>query len=187
MREKQNLYQGVSHAAWGCVFLYFNINLGTVNILPKFVGYLLFLSAITLLREEQRDLALLRPLAIALAVWNGIQWGMECFAIPTGKSLMLLALIANVVELYFNFQFFTDFAALAAKYQQPEDELDKRLLKWRTVQTVVFTLLMVMENWNVSKGSVWMAVIVTLMLAGLAAGLWLMTALFSLRKLFEAY
>lgn len=46
MTERKTLYDGVSNAAWGYFFLYFNINLGAVNILPRFVGWLLFLAAI---------------------------------------------------------------------------------------------------------------------------------------------
>ena len=49
------LYRGVSHAAWGYLFLYLDVNLGTVSILPAFVGYLLFWSAISALEGEVRD------------------------------------------------------------------------------------------------------------------------------------
>ena len=45
------LYRGVSHAAWGYLFLYLDVNLGTVSILPAFVGYLLFWSAAWLARH----------------------------------------------------------------------------------------------------------------------------------------
>ena len=68
-------YTGVTRLAWGYFFLYFDFNLGPVSILPDFVGYLLFLSGIGLLQEERRDLALLRPLAILLAIWHTALWG----------------------------------------------------------------------------------------------------------------
>lgn len=48
----QTLYQGVSHAAWGYFFLYFDVNLGPLNVLPDWAAYLLFLSAIGKLRGE---------------------------------------------------------------------------------------------------------------------------------------
>ena len=64
----QTLYQGVSHAAWGYFFLYFDVNLGPLNVLPDWAAYLLFLSAIHLLEGQRRDLALLRPLGWLLAV-----------------------------------------------------------------------------------------------------------------------
>lgn len=183
MKEKQNLYQGVSCAAWGCVFLYFNINLGALNILPEFVGYLLFLASISLLKEEMRDMALLRPLTIVLAVWYGIQWGMKCLEIPMGQVFLILSLIAGVAELYFNFQFFTDFAAIAVKYQQPEDTLDKEFIKWRTVQTVLLTVITVMSFWCEIDEESWMLTVLSvLMILGLVAGICLMATLFSLRS-----
>ena len=46
MTQRQTLYAGVSRAAWGYFFLYFDIRLGQLNILPEFGAYLLFLSAI---------------------------------------------------------------------------------------------------------------------------------------------
>ena len=52
MMDKNNLYQGISKCAWAYFFLYFDINLGSVSILPDFVAFLLFLSAIGLLKEE---------------------------------------------------------------------------------------------------------------------------------------
>ena len=48
----------MSHAAWGYFFLYFDVNLGPLNVLPDWAAYLLFLSAIGKLRGEQRDFLL---------------------------------------------------------------------------------------------------------------------------------
>ena len=39
-------YRGLTKIAWGYVFLHLNLNLGTLNVLPNWVGYLLFFSAI---------------------------------------------------------------------------------------------------------------------------------------------
>ena len=79
MTDRKTLYRGASHAAWGYFFLYLDINLGTLNILPDWAAYLLFLSAIGKLQGERRDLALLRPLGILLALWNGADWGLALF------------------------------------------------------------------------------------------------------------
>ena len=44
--DYQKLQRSLSKVILGYVFLYININIGQVNLLPVFVGYLLFLSAI---------------------------------------------------------------------------------------------------------------------------------------------
>ena len=112
MTDRQTLYTGVSRAAWGYFFLYFNINLGPVSILPSFVGFLLFLSSISLLKEEQRNLTLLRPLGIMLVIWHGADWGFSWFGGTLDGRFEVLGLIISLASLYFHFQLFTDFAEL---------------------------------------------------------------------------
>ena len=38
MSNNKKLFHGLDRAAWGYFFLYFNITLGRVNLLPPFVG-----------------------------------------------------------------------------------------------------------------------------------------------------
>lgn len=142
MTDRQTLYTGLSHAAWGYLFLCFDFNVNNVSVLPRFVGWLLFLHAIDELKEERRDLALLRPLGLLLALWSGADW----LASWTGKDVdghfLPLDLIVAVAQLYFLFQFLTDMAALAKAYcREPEAaDLSRRILRCRTVQTVLVTV-----------------------------------------------
>lgn len=185
MTDRKTLYDGVSNAAWGYFFLYFNINLGAVNILPRFVGWLLFLAAIQKLKEERRDLALLRPLGVLLALWSGADWLAVCFGTGVGGHFPPLDMIVSVAEMYFHFQFLTDCAALAAAYQRPQDGLDRRFLRWRTVQTVLLTgmaIIMYAAEW---LGEIWSYVPIVMAVVYLTAGLCLMAALFALRRLFR--
>ena len=136
----QTLYQGVSHAAWGYFFLYFDVNLGPLNVLPDWAAYLLFLSAIGKLRGEQRDFLLLRPLGIALAAWNGADWLLSWAGRSVDGLFLPLDLLIAVAGIYFHFQFLTDCAELASVHQPPEAGVDQRIRQWRTVQTVLLTL-----------------------------------------------
>lgn len=67
-------YRGLTKIAWGYVFLHLNLNLGTLNVLPNWVGYLLFFSAITLLGDQLRDLTLLKPFCILLGARELADW-----------------------------------------------------------------------------------------------------------------
>lgn len=185
MKYRQTLYTGVSRAAWGYFFLYFDFNIGTVSVLPSFVGVLLFLSAIHLLKEERRDLALLQPLGILLAVWHGADWAASWFGGTLDGRFAVLSLIISLAGLYFHFQLFTDFAALAAKYQQPEAELDRRLLRWRTIQTVLLTAMALVSYPAQWLSEWWDYIIMAMAVVGLIAGICLMMALFPLRKVFQ--
>ena len=181
MTERQTLYTGLSRAAWGCFFLYFNLNLGPVNLLPNFVGYLLILSAIRLLEQEQRDLRLLRPLGVFLALYTAANAAVTLLGGEIKGSL--LTLLVQVAQLYFLFQLFTDCAAIAARYQGEGDRLDRRLLFWRKWQTICLTaayILVYLPRFAWMQTAALCAAAVSLF-----AGFWAMRAIFSLRKLFR--
>lgn len=182
-KERESLYSGVGYAIAGYFFLYVNINLGPVNILPNFVGWLLMLPAINRLQGERRDLKLLRPLAILLAVWNGVGWFLAIFGGTLDGRIPFLDILAAVAGLYFHFQFLTDMAALAAGFQGPEDDLDRRILRLRTVNTVLLTVTQVVlylsdQSWLSSP-------VIVLMIADLIVMGCIVISLFALRRLFH--
>ncbi len=190
MTDRQTLYDGASCAAWGYLFLFFDFNLGTVSVLPRFVGYLLLLSAIGKLSGARRDLALLQPLGLLLAVWYGADWLLSWGGgTMDGKSLFL-DLLASAAGLYFRFQFLTDAAALAAQYQGPEDRVDNTLLQCRTIQTVFVAAAILTGSaltvWPELRD--WTAFTVLALggtLISVLAGLLALIGMFSLRKLFR--
>lgn len=192
----EKLYRGVSHAAWAYFFLYFNVNLNTLNILPNFMCYLLLWSAIGCLEEEERDLTLLRPLCVLLGVWAGADWVFTLFQEPLDGQFPPVDLFLAVAAIYFHFQLFTDFAHLAARYQPPGEELDRSLLRLRTVHTLLLTAVAVL-TWPFPNGTQLSfsdgsfqeklagLLLLGLALAGLVVALMLMFGLFSLRKYFR--
>ncbi len=140
-----NLYQGISKVAWGYVFLLFHINLGTLNILPTFVGFLLFLSAIHLLQEIEPELALLQPFGVALTIWYVIEWLMKLFGGNLGGGFSLtINVIICIMNVYFQFQLLTNLATIATKYQSEETEFDAKLLRYRNVQVIATTGAMIL-------------------------------------------
>lgn len=185
MTDRQTLYTGVSRAAWGYFFLYFDFNLGPVSVLPDFVSMLMFLSAISLLKNERRDLILLRPLGIMLTLWHVATWALSWFGASLEGRFEILELLITTANLYFHFQMFTDFAALAAKYQQPEDPIDRRLLRWRTVQTVLLTALVLISHPILQQLEWWSYITAGMTVLAMIACLCLMAALFALRKIFR--
>lgn len=190
MTDRQPLYTGLSHAAWGYLFLCFDFNVNNVSVLPRFAGWLLFLSAIEKLKEERRDLALLRPLGILLALWTGADWLASWAGKDVDGHLLPLDLIVAVAQLYFLFQFLTDLAALARTWcREPEAaDLSRRILRCRTVQTVLVTVLALVPyvpapRWlpeGVSGGALVVLAIVYCLL-----GIALMLYLFRLRGTFK--
>ena len=185
MTDRETLYSGLSNAAWGYFFLHVNVALGTINILPAFVGYLLLLSAIKKLSGERRDLALLRPLGVLLAAWNLADWLFACLGGELTGWFVPLDLLAAVARLYFHFQFLTDMAALAEAYQ-PEDVLiAQRLRKYRTAYIVLCTATSIFLHLPIGNEDVWTYVALGLLVVMLAVVLLIMGELFALRRLFR--
>ena len=182
MTDYQKLYTGIGRAAWGYFFIYFDINLNTVSILPSFIGYLLFLSAINQLCDEERELNLLRTLGIILTVWHIASWFASFGAIKLDGMLPAVDIIIGVVNIYFHFQLLTNLASIAAKYQPEGYELDAKLLRYRTMQTVMLTAVIILgylAKWQTELVTV---ISVGMIIVYLIVAVLLMKALFDLRR-----
>lgn len=185
MTDRQTLYDALSKAAWGYFFLYFDINLGSVSILPSFVGFLLFLSAIKLLAQERRDLELLRPLGTLLAAWHFGNWLASWLGTSLDGRFPVVELVISLAGIYFHFQMLTDYAALAAKYQPADQDIDRRLLKWRTRQTLLLTAMSLCAYPLRFLTQLWEPTLLLLALAGFITSLCIMFTLFDLRRIFR--
>ena len=182
MINYQRLYDGIGRAAWGYFFIYFDFNINSVSILPSFIGYLLFLSAINCLCEEERELNLLRTLGVILAVWHIASWITSWIAIDLDGLFQVVDIIIGIVTIYFHFQLLTNLASIAAKYQSDGDGSDVKLLRYRTVQTVILTSVIIMGYF-----AKWLTEFITVISIGmiiiyLIIGILLMKALFDLRR-----
>ena len=181
MTDYQKLYTGIGRAAWGYFFIYFDINLNTVSILPSFIGYLLFLSAINHLYDEEPELNLLRTLGIILTVWHIASWFASFGAIKLDGMLTVVDIIIGVVNIYSHFQLLTNLASIAAKYQSEDHEFDAKLLRYRTMQTVMLTAVIILgylAKWQTELVTV---ISVGMIIVYLIVAVLLMKTLFDLR------
>lgn len=182
MTDFQKLYKGISRAAWGYFFLCFDFKINTVSIMPSFIGYLLFLSAISYLREEERELSLLHTLGVILALWHGIDWLAGWFSYDLDGLWQFADVLVSLVNLYFHFQLLTNLASIAAKYQPEGYELDSKLLRYRTIQTIILTVITIIPYFRSWLFEIWAVVAIIMLIVYLIVAVCLMIALFSLRK-----
>ena len=186
-QEYNDIYSGLSSAAWGYFFLHFDFNLNNVSIFPRFVGWLLLLAACTKLSGQRRDLALLRPLAVLLAAWHALDWLLSWGGGDVDGHILFLDLLVAVAGLYFHFQFLTDMAALAEQYQPGDAGLDGQLRRRRTVFVVLTTLFALPGNLLARLPEYWGEwVAIGMLVTALVAALMIMAALFRLRRYFAA-
>lgn len=178
--NQEQIYRGLSKVAWGYVFLTFNLNLGTLNVLPNWAGYLFFLAAIGLLGEELRDLPLLKPFCILLAAVDVVDW---LAILVTGESLVgrffLVYLLVVCVSIYFQFQLITDLALLAEEHGLPSAVLRG----CRNVDAAISVLILLPLPWEDNELLTVLSVL--LLLTGIIVRLILVWQLFTLRKSFR--
>lgn len=182
MTDYRKLYDGISKAAWGYFFVYFNININTVSLLPSFIGYIFFLSAINYLKDEERELSLLYTLGVMLTLWHGAQWVVSWVGIDLDGAWQFIDIIISLVNLYFHFQLLTNLASIAAKYQPEGYEQDAKLLRYRTLQTVMLTAITIISTLYPWLSEIWAFVSIAMIIVYLIAGICLLKALFDLRK-----
>ena len=182
MTNYRKLYDGIGRAAWGYFFIYFDININTVSIIPSFVGYLLFLSAINCLCDEERELDLLKILVGILTAWHFASWIASWGGVDLDGVVPVIDIIIGVVNIYFHFQLLTNLASVAAKYQPDECEMDKKLLRYRTVQTLILTAMVVIGHFARWLDGVGVLVSASMAIVYLVVGILLMKALFDLRR-----
>lgn len=136
---------GVCRAvAMGYLFIYFNINLGTLDILPDWMGYLFMVNQLGILAGWEPAALLLRPLGLLLAGFNGLEWVCTLLGVSI-DTWPILPLVVQVVNLYFHFQLLTNLAD-AVRHYLP-DEADG-IVKLRTMNTLFLTLLALPLPWQ---------------------------------------
>ena len=120
MTKRYNLSQAIRSIAWGYVLLHLHFNLGRLDILPDWLGLVLILKALPDLTEQCPSAGLLRPFAMGLAIWEGIQW--LFFLFGAALDLGFLDIIGSIVALYFRFQLMTEIAHAPGPQLSPRTE-----------------------------------------------------------------
>lgn len=172
MTEREELVSDIGYIARGCVFVVFNINLGTLNILPDWFGYMMILSVLPGLSEHEPSIKHLRTPCIFLIAWEILQWGTTLFGIIE-FNLYALEVLVTVMSLYFHFQLFTNIANIAGKYGCPEKD---RILKLRTVRTLTHTVFSLPLPWMEHTSAS-----IIILLISIVVGIWICITMFSLR------
>ena len=171
--------------AWGYVFYYIDLNLNfngiEFSVVPDWAAYIFFLAALPEISAYRRGAALLRPLGVALLIYE----------LAAGYTYIPVV-VFSVLTLYFNFQLLTELARIA-------DDADERLGKslrylrsvsalWTTVMSLFF--LLPERMLAVDTGSAWQAasafVLIAFLLWGCVCCIMTFVQLFRLRRLINA-
>ena len=182
MTNYQKVYAGISKTAWGYFFVYFDFKINNISLLPSFVGYLLFLTAINYLKDEERELSLLRTMGTILALWHGMEWIASWVNFDFDGAWQFADIIICIVNLYFHFQLLTNFASIAKKYQPEGYTYDAKLLLCRTIQTITLTVIEIILCFYPLLSEMWVVITFFMFVVFIFMGVCLMKVLFNLRN-----
>ncbi len=201
MTDRTIIYKSISKTAYGYILILVAVMIGTIDILPDFIGYIMMLYAIEALKGECKTISLLKPFGYALAVWKAIVFILRAFGIgvisissfnPAAAFLYIIyiiGIIINIISIYFDYQLLTEMSLLAKKYQKEQDSLDRKFIVRRNINTVCMTLAFSISNLSNVFQDIPQDIAVILVIIPAVLSLFVMflvvTALFSLRKLFK--
>lgn len=186
MNQRDRLYRGFSRAAWGYFIIYFNIYIGSVSLLPTFVGFMLFSSAIKALAAEERELSLLRPLCLILGLYHAADWLACWFGVTVSGLWQPLDIIIAVVNLYFHYQLMTNLASIIRRHPSPPSFNDHmKIIGYRNVQTVMLTAILALSFLAETFPDLHTVVTLILLIVDIIASLALMMLLFRIRRRFR--
>ena len=178
MSDRERLCSAFRLIAWGHILIYFHINLGTLDVLPDWLGYVLMIRALPALSEEEASANLLKPLGIALTVWEIFIWISEVFSIDTSLILVtVIGYVITVISMYFHFQLLTNLADAAEKHGSAGSG---KILLLRTVITIIILVLALPLPWYDIE-----AVAIILLIAMAIVTIWKCYVLFSVKKELE--
>ncbi len=144
---QNNISKSISKIAWGFIFVLIHINIGTVDILPDFVGYIFMLSAINELTAESKTISQLKPFGMILAVWNTVTWILKIFSYGI-TVLTFINILGVIINIYFTFRLLTECSMIAKKYQAENEALDKKIIRNRNIFTVTITLCEIISHFT---------------------------------------
>ena len=168
----EDLCKAIRHIAWGYILIHLHFRLGTLDLLPDFAGYLLFLGTLPHLGKTEPSALLLKPFCLFLVVWELANWILSIIGITDLGYLP--GLLVTIISLYFHFQLLTNIAAIAKTYNCPEE---RSILLLRTIRTLMITFFALPLPWNEQSVLTVIIVLITLVVTFV-----LCAALFSLHK-----
>lgn len=172
--NQSELYHAIRRIAWGYLLIHVNLNFGTINILPNWWGYLLFVMAISVLGKEDESANLLKPLGVLLVGAEFVFW-LNSSLLGRTMNTYLFAIIISAIGLYFHFQLLTNLADIAHKYDCKEQ---KKILSLRTAKTILATVHTILAAWNSDANSISMMILIT----SAIVAIWICMVMFSFSK-----
>ena len=160
LKSADNLAAAIGAVGRAYIFIYLNINLGNLDILPDWAGYLFIIGALPTLSLWEESTMLLRNLGILLAIYEGAEWILKLMGVQA--DVTVISLFAGIVGLYFHFQLLTNMASIASQYGLTARK--ENILKLRTANTILQTVAMLTLQLSARFNDAWPALVMAVII-----------------------
>lgn len=179
MNGISEICSAVKRIARGFFFIFIHINIGSIDILPDWVGYAMIVSSLGVVISEADKLKILRPVGVILTVWSVLEWAIDIFG--AGAYADFVAVIPAVLAICLVYNLFKNLAVYACKYSCPQE----KSLNILAVVYVIFNLVSTVSGYiSLFFGDVatFMIIGVVLIVVGLSVMIAILVTLFSFAR-----
>ena len=155
--ENTKLASAVLRICLSYVLMHLDINIGKLDLLPEWMGYLLILSTLKTLSEYKRASSLLKPLGIALMLCSFIGWILNAYG--AGISVYSITAVVSALSLFFHFRLLTDIADIA--YDTVGSNAS--IIFARNARTVLSTVMALPISWQDAAALSWILILLQIM------------------------
>lgn len=138
--ETKTLSSAIKKIAVAYIFIYLHINIGSIDILPNWVGYIMIITALPILAQKVNSSILLKPFGIILCIYSGVNFLINIVGINYGIIVHIVSVLLGIISIYFHFQLITNIAEITF-----EEARKKRLLFLRTAGVIIDTITMLIS------------------------------------------
>ena len=138
--------KAIKNIAWYILLVHYHFNIGSIDVFPDWLGYILLYKAIETIGRIQPSAKLLEKFSIVMIANSVLQIVYKMFDF-TPQSYVY-GLIMAIIHIYLEFQILTDIWHIAQKYQA---DSGNKIPMLRNITTFTYTVSFVFlySDWNV--------------------------------------
>lgn len=173
--------KGISFVAFGFLFTLVNINLnfngGSINIVPNFIGWILFFLAYDKLGTYMENKIYLKWGFLIMAVFSGVLWILDFTGRP---ELGYIDSFFSLLSLFLMYVLFSDLEKVARDYDPPREQTIYMLKILNLAVNIAFVIIGLIML--ITRAESLGVLILVIGLAGLVIAIYTAFVLFKLRR-----
>lgn len=117
------------------IILLFSINIGTIDLLPNWISYILIYQSLNTIGKEENSAYLIKKITISLIIYNVLVWILNMFGM--NHNIYLLNILFSILSLFVNYQIMTNIIDISIKHNS---KYTNKLKRVRDILTIMFTI-----------------------------------------------